>query len=103
MLTVFAERRISADGVQNVRHRVLRTLGRAPQGIQRPGYSLLIPSRPQRRQLAYLALMRRLIDLKDLDGFLAVRLERIDTCDNLITSFNLPLVAVAGIGDLALG
>src|ERR1700730_2026913 len=102
-VTDFTERRVSADSVQNVRHRVLRTLGRAPQGIERSGYSPLIPSRPQHRQLAYLALMRRLIDLKDLDGFLAIRLERIDTYDNLITSFNLPLVAVAGVGDLGLG
>src|SRR5260370_4078357 len=100
--TDVTERGVSADSVQNVRHAVLRTLGRAPQGIQRSGYAPLIPSRPQRRQLAYLALMRRLIDLKDLDGFLAIRLERIDTYDNLITSFNLPLVAVAGVGDFAL-
>src|SRR5580704_10303175 len=98
----FAERRISAYSVQNIRHSVLRTLGRALQGIQRPGYPRSIPSGPQRRQLAYLALTCGLIDLKDLDGFLAIRLERIDTYDNLITSFNLPLVAVAGVGDFAL-
>ena len=50
----------------------------------------------------YLAFVRCLIDLEDLDGFLAIRLERIDTHDNLITCFNLPLVPVAGVGDLAL-
>src|SRR5579864_2526174 len=99
----FAERGISADSVQNIRHGVLRTLGRAPQRIQRPGYSRSLPPGPQRHQLAYLALMRHLIDLKDLDGFLVTRLERIDTYDNLITSFNLPLIAVAGVGDFSLG
>jgi len=50
-----------------------------------------------------LAFVRCLIDLEDLDGFLAIRLERIDTHDNLITSFNLPLVSIAGVGDFALG
>src|SRR5579864_316198 len=102
-VTDFTERCVSADSVQNIRHRILRTLGRAPQGVQRPGHSRPIPPRPQRRQLTHLTLMRCLIDLKDLDGFLAIRLERIDTHDNLITSFNLPLVAVARVGDFALG
>src|SRR5260370_40480186 len=102
-VTDFTERCVSANSVQNVRHGILRTLSRTPQGVQRPGHSRLIPPRPQRRQLSYLAFIRCLIDLKDLDGFLAIRLERIDTHDNLITSFNLPLVAVAGLGDFPLG
>src|SRR4029077_9735831 len=62
-VTDFTERRVSADSVQNVRHGVFRTLGRASQGIQRRGYSPLIPPGPQRRQLAYLARMRHPIDL----------------------------------------
>src|SRR5260370_6364353 len=101
-VTDFTERCVSANSVQNVRHGILRTLSRTPQGVQRPGHSRLIPPRPQRRQLSYLAFIRCLIDLKDLDGFLAIRLERIDTHDNLITSFNFALVAVARVGDFAL-
>src|SRR5260370_7532421 len=84
-VTDFTERRVSADGVQNVRHSVLRTLGRAPQGIQRSGYSPLIPPGPQRRQLAYLALIARLIDLTDLDRFPALRLARVNPHHNLFT------------------
>src|SRR5437867_5738261 len=95
----FTQRRVGANGLQQIRHGVLRTLGRAPEVIERPGHSGPVPPLPQRRQLAYLAFVRCLIDLQDVDGLFAVRLERIDTHDNLITSFNFPLVAVAGLGD----
>src|SRR6266576_2166130 len=84
-VTDLAQRRVGADGIQNVRHGVVRTLGRAPEAVQRPGHLRPIPPLPQRRQFGYLAFVRCLIDLEDLDGFLAIRLERIDTHDNLIT------------------
>src|SRR5260370_41970135 len=71
-VTDFTERCVSADSVQNIRHRVRRTLGRSPQGVERPGNLRPIPLRPQRRQFTYLALMRCLIDLKDLDAFLCI-------------------------------
>src|SRR5205823_1432072 len=69
-VTDFAQRRVSADGVENVRHCILGTLGRAPEAIERSGDRRLIPPPPQRRQFAYLAFVRCLIDLEDLDGFL---------------------------------
>src|SRR5205807_556442 len=66
-VTDFAQRCVGADGIQNVRHSVVRsivrTLGRAPEAVQRSGDLRPIPPLPQRRQFGYLAFVRCLIDL----------------------------------------
>src|SRR2546428_5920700 len=67
--TDLAQRRVGADGVQDVRHRILRTLSRAPETVQGATHLRPVPPLPQRRQFTHLAFVRCLIDLQDLDGF----------------------------------
>src|SRR5207245_1193184 len=61
-VTDLTQRRVGADSIQDVRHRVLRTLSRAPETVQCTDHLGTIPPLPQRHQFPYLAFVRCLID-----------------------------------------
>src|ERR1035437_6535872 len=97
----FAQRGVGAYRVQDERHGVPGSFGRALQRIQRFPYTAIIAPRAQRRQFFLLALGRRLADPQHVDP-LVFGLEPVDAHDDALAVFHLALVPVARARDFRL-